>query len=48
MEYQSVIKMDELMPLAVTCMDLEIITLSKASQKKTSVIGCCLYVEFKI
>ena len=32
MEYYSVIKKDEIMPFAATCMDLEIITLSEVSQ----------------
>ena len=34
MDYYSVIKKDEIMPFATTCMDLEIITLSEISQKE--------------
>ena len=33
MEYYSAIKKDEIMPFAATWMDLEMITLSKVSQK---------------
>ena len=36
MEYYSAIKMDE-MPLAATSMDLEIVILSKVSQRRTNV-----------
>ena len=32
MEYYSAIKRNETMPFAVTCMDLEIITLTEVSQ----------------
>jgi len=45
MEYYSVIKKNEIMSFAPTWMDLEIITLSEASQRKTNII--CLYVESK-
>ena len=45
MEYYSVTKKNEIMSFAPTWMDLEIITLSEASQRKTNVI--CLYVESK-
>ena len=39
MEYYSAIKMNEIMPLAATWMELEIIILSKVSQKeKTNTI----------
>ena len=34
MEYYSAIKKNEIMPFAVTWMDLEIITLSEISQKE--------------
>ena len=34
MDYYSAIKKNKIMPFAATCMDLEIITLSKASQKE--------------
>ena len=34
MEYYSAIKMNEIMPYAATWMDLEIIILSKVSQKE--------------
>ena len=33
-EYYSAIKKNEIMPFAATCIDLEIIILSKASQKE--------------
>ena len=41
MEYYSAIKkikMNEIMPFVVTWMDLEIITLSEVSQKKTNIV----------
>ena len=38
MEYHPIIKKNEIKPFAVTWMDLDIITLSKVSQKKTGVI----------
>ena len=49
MEYYSVMKKNETMPFAGTWMDLEIIILSKVSQKrKTNTIWYHLYVESKI
>ena len=36
MEYYSVIKKNEIMPFAARWMEIEIITLSKVSQRKTS------------
>ena len=47
MEYYSAIKKSEIMPLAATWMDLEIIILSKVSQRKTNIIGYHSYVELK-
>ena len=38
MEYDVAIKKNEIMPLAATWMDLEIIILSEVSQKKTNTI----------
>ena len=38
MEYYSVIKKNEIMPLAATWMDLEIIILSKVRKRKTNTI----------
>ena len=35
------------MPFAATCMDLEMIILSEAKQRKTNIIWCHLYVESK-
>ena len=37
MEYYSAVKTNEIMPLAATWMDLEIIILSEASRQKTSI-----------
>ena len=37
MEYYSAIKKNEVMPFAATWMDLEIIILSEASQRKTNI-----------
>ena len=47
MEYYSAIKRNEIMPFAATWMNLEIITLSEESQKKTNTIYH-LHVEPKI
>ena len=44
-EYYSVIKKNEIMPFAATCMDLEIIILREISQRKTNTICYHLYVE---
>ena len=38
MEYYSAIKKNEVMPFAVTWMDLEITILSEVSQRKTNMI----------
>ena len=38
MEYYSAIKKNEIMPFAATWMDLDIIILSKVSQRKTNII----------
>ena len=38
MEYYSAIKKNEIMPFAVTWMDLEIVIMSEVSQTKTSMI----------
>ena len=46
MEYYRVIKRNEIMPFAKTCMDLEIIRLSEVSQTKINIIFH-LYVESK-
>ena len=48
MKYSLAIKKNEMMPFSARWMDLEIIILSKVSQKKTNTIGCHLYVESKI
>ena len=49
MDYYSAIKTNETVSSAATWMDLEIITLSKGSQKeKDSAIWYHLYVESKI
>ena len=47
MEYYSVTKKNETMPLPATWMDSESIILSKISQKKTNTILYHLYVESK-
>ena len=49
MEYYSAMKTNEIMPLAATWMQLEVLTLSEVSQKeKDKYIGYHLYVESKI
>ena len=45
MEYYSAIKRNEVMPLAATWMDLEIIILSEVRQRKTNIICYHLYVQ---
>ena len=47
MEYYSAVKKNEIMPFIATWMDLEIITLSGISQRKTN-ISYHLYVESKL
>ena len=39
MEYYSAIKKNEIMPFAATCMDLEIIILSKVRKRNTNTIS---------
>ena len=46
-EYSSAIKKNEIMLLAATWMDLEIITVSEISQRKTNIIWYHLYEEPK-
>ena len=46
-EYHSAIKTSEILPLAATWMDLEIITLSEVSQTEKNIIWYHLYVESK-
>ena len=48
MEYYSVTKKNETMPLPATWMDSESIILSKISQKKTNTILYHLYVESEV
>ena len=48
MEYYSAIKKNELMSSAATGMQLEILTLSEVSQRKTNATWYHLYVESKI
>ena len=49
MEYYSAVKKNEIMPFAATWMDLEIIILSKVSQKeKKKHLITALYVESKM
>ena len=45
LEYYSAIKKNEIIPFAVTWMNLEIITLSEVCQTKTNIICYHLYVE---
>ena len=44
MEYNTVIKKNEIMPLIATCMDLEIVILSEVNQIQINIIYC-LHVE---
>ena len=44
MEYYSVIKMKEIMPLAATWMDLAIVTLSKVSQTEKDISYDIVYM----
>ena len=48
MEYYSAIKNNEIMPLATTLMQLEIIILCEVRKRKTNTIWYHLYVESKI
>ena len=41
----SVIKKNEIMPLAATQMDLDIIILSEVRQRKTNIVWYCVYVD---
>ena len=47
MEYYSAIKKNKVIPFATTLVNLEIIILSEASQRKTDILLYCLYVESK-
>ena len=47
MEYYSTIKKNEIMPFAVTKMDLEIVILSELSQIKTNIMRYHLYEDSK-
>ena len=47
MEYYSAIKKNEILAFAATWMDLEGITFSEISQRKTNIVGYHLYVESK-
>ena len=38
LEYYSAIKKNEIIPFATTCMDLEDVTLSEISQRKTNTL----------
>ena len=48
MEYYSAIKKNEIMPFAVTWMDLEIITLSEISQTNTNIISLICGLQKRI
>ena len=48
MEYYSAIKKYEIIPFAVTWMDLEFIILNELRKRKKKIIWCHLYVESKI
>ena len=47
MEYYSAIKKNEIMALAATWRDLEIIILSEVRERKTNIVFYHLYVESK-
>ena len=47
MEYYSAIKNNEIMPFAVTWMDLEIVMLSEVSQTERLILYDIKYVESK-
>ena len=47
MEHYSATKKNDIMPLAATWMDLEIIILNEVSQRWTNIIRYCLYSESK-
>ena len=40
-----VLNQSEMMPLAATQMDIQVIMLSEVSQRRTNIICYCLYVE---
>ena len=46
-KYYSAIKKNEILPFAITWMDLESIMLSEINQRKTNTVYCHLYVECK-
>ena len=48
MEYYLVIKKNEILPFAITCMELEGIMLSEISQRKTKILWLPSYEDFKI
>ena len=48
MDSYSAMRKNEIMPLAVTWMDLEIIILSEVSETETNIICYHLHVEYKI
>ena len=43
-EYYSAMKMDKIMLLAATWLDIEVIILSEISQRRINTIGCHLHV----
>ena len=47
MEYYPAIEKNEILPFATTWMELEGIMLSEISQRKTKIIGCHSYKDFK-
>ena len=49
MEYYSVIKKNEIMPFAATCMQIELLIVNEVSQKeKDNTIGYQLHMESKL